>query len=193
MANVSRITDRLLTGGDLPVDVGPDGMLLDLRDLQSEGVTHILDVRSEWNDQEFVARHAPRIRYLHNGADDAGLRMPDAWFDRGVGFALQALQEPGTTVLAHCHMGINRGPSMAFAILLAQGLGPVAALDAIRAARPIVGLAYAADALDWWHRRSGAPEAVAARQRAAFARWLADEPLGVLRVPTTSVTEPGGT
>jgi dual specificity phosphatase 3 len=190
MANVSRITDRLLTGGDLPVDVGPDGMLLDLRDLQSEGVTHIIDNRSEWNDQEFVARYAPRIRYLHNGQDDNGQRMPDTWFDRGVGFALQALQAPGTTVLAHCHMGINRGPSMAFAILLAQGLDPVAALDAIRSARPIVGMAYAADALDWWHRSSGAPAPLAARRRAEFASWLAAHPLGVLRVPRASAPEP---
>lgn len=189
MANVSRITDRLLTGGDLPVDVGPEGMLLDLRDLETEGVTHIIDNRSEWSDEEFVARHAPRIRYLHNGHDDDGLRMPDSWFERGVGFALQALQRPGTTVLAHCHMGVNRGPSMAFAILLGQGVDPVAALDLIRTARPIVGLAYAADALDWWQRTSGTPDHVAARQRVDVAGWLTEHPLGVLRAPAPSVTE----
>jgi protein-tyrosine phosphatase len=183
MANVSRITDRLLTGGDLPLDIGPSGMLLDLRDLESEGVTHILDNRSEWSDEPFVARFAPGIRYLHNGQEDSGQRMPDEWFNRGARFALQAFERPGTCVLAHCHMGINRGPSMAFAILLAQGLDPVAALDAILAARPIVGLAYAADALDWWHRTSNMPSSLAAQQRAQFADWLTAHPLGVLRAP----------
>ena len=186
MANVSRITDRLLTGGDLPLDIGPSGMLLDLRDLEREGVTHILDNRSEWTDEPFVAQHAPRIRYLHNGQDDSGQRMPDSWFHRGVGFALEAFQQPGTRVLAHCHMGINRGPSMAFAILLAQGFDPVAALDAILTARPIVGLAYAADALDWWQRTSNLPSSLAARQRADVADWLAAHPLGVLRAPEVS-------
>ena len=186
MANVSRITDRLLTGGDLPLDIGPNGMLLDLRDLEAEGVTHIIDNRSEWSDEPFVARYAPGIRYLHNGQDDSGQRMQDRWFARGVGFALEALQTPGTTVLAHCHMGVNRGPSMAFAVLLAQELEPAAALDAIVSARPIVGLAYAADALDWWHRRSRTPAPVAARQRAEFADWLTVHPLGILRAPRPS-------
>ena len=62
--------------------------------------------------------------------------MPDAWFDRGVAFALDALARPGTKVLSHCHMGINRGPSLAYAVLLALGTDPVEALDALRRARP---------------------------------------------------------
>jgi dual specificity phosphatase 3 len=190
VANISRITDRVLTGGDLPVHIGPGAMLLDLRQLEAEGVTHIVDNRSEWSDQDFVARYAPRIRYLHNGQDDRGQRMPDSWFDRGVDFALSGLASPGTSVLAHCHMGVNRGPSMAFAILLAQRLDPVVALDAIRTARPIVALAYAADALDWWHRTSDAPALLAARERIAFADWLTAHPLGVLRSPRVSAAEP---
>ena len=54
-------------------------------------------------------------------------------------------------MLAHCHMGINRGPSMGFAILLALGWDAEEALDAIHAARPIAFIAYAEDALRWHH------------------------------------------
>jgi len=54
-------------------------------------------------------------------------------------------------VLAHCHMGINRGPSMGFAILLSLGWDAREALDALHAARPIAFVAYAEDALRWHH------------------------------------------
>jgi protein-tyrosine phosphatase len=96
--------------------------------------------------------------------------MPDEWFDAGVAFALDALKDPDAQVLAHCHMGINRGPSMAYAILLATGMEPVAALTAIRQARPIAAIAYDGDALDWWHRADGTPAPVAKRQRREVAR-----------------------
>ncbi|MCV9993567.1 hypothetical protein OIU93_04550 [Paeniglutamicibacter sp. ZC-3] len=44
-------------------------------------------------------------------------------------------------------MGINRGPSMGFAILLDRGHSPIEAFDMIRAARPQAFIAYAQDAL----------------------------------------------
>jgi hypothetical protein len=50
-------------------------MLGDLREIQALGVTHILDNRMEWSDEQFVARHAPGVTYLHNGQDDIGQRM----------------------------------------------------------------------------------------------------------------------
>ena len=68
------------------------------------------------------------VTYLHHGMDDAGQRVPAEWFDVAVGFALDALSEPGTKVLTHCHMGINRGPSLGFAVLLALGWDPVGAI-----------------------------------------------------------------
>jgi hypothetical protein len=182
MANISHVTDRLLTGGDLPLHLGAGAMVAHLQDWVSAGITHVIDNRGEWNDAPFVARHAAHISYLHNGQDDVGQRMPDQWFDDGVDFALEAFRSPETRVLAHCHMGINRGPSLALAILLAQGVQPVPALAAIRSARPIAATGYATDALHWWHRRSATPAAVAARQRADVAAWLAHNPLDVVRI-----------
>jgi dual specificity phosphatase 3 len=181
-ANISYITGRVWTGGDLPSDLGDEAMLADLAEIQNAGITDILDNRIEWSDEEFVRTHAPDLGFLWNGADDVGQLMPDHWFNTGVVFALEALEDPNAQVLAHCHMGINRGPSMAFAILLALGWEPVAALTAIRKARPIAAIAYDGDALDWWHRMSGTSASAAKRQRAEVARWHRDNPLDADRI-----------
>ena len=173
-------TDRVATGADLPFD---DTAAADrLVAWTAAGITHVIDNRVEANDEAFVAHLAPEVAYLHNPADDAGQRMPDAWFDRGVAFALDALAQPGAKVLSHCHMGINRGPSLAYAILLALGTDPVDALDALRSARPIANCWYAEDALDWWHRRTGAPDTVRHSDRRRLAAWRAAHPLDVVRI-----------
>jgi dual specificity phosphatase 3 len=185
VANISRVADRIWTGGDLPSHLDDAAMLADLADYQRVGITHILDNRIECSDEAFVEAHAPRMTYWWNGQDDAGQAMPDEWFYDGVDFALEALKDPGAQVLAHCHMGINRGPSMAFAILLATGMEPVAALDAIRQARPIAAISYADDALDWWHRMTETPSAVAKRERSELAAWHRRNPIDVVRIIRT--------
>ena len=104
MANISRITDRIWTGGDLPYQCGPAAMLADLDDIRSAGITHIIDNRIEWSDEHFVDTHAPRLGYLWNGQDDVGQTMPDAWFFAGVEFEFRlqcpAWIEPGSRALA---------------------------------------------------------------------------------------------
>jgi len=177
--NISYITSRIWTGGDLPSELGDEAMHAGLAELRDAGITHILDNRIEWSDEEFIRAHASDLGFMWNGVDDVGQVMPDDWFDLGVDFALEALEDPDAQVLAHCHMGINRGPSMAYAILLATGMDPVAALTAIRDARPIAAIAYDSDALDWWHRISDASVSVAKRQRREVARWHRDNPLDV--------------
>jgi len=184
VANISRIADRVWTGGDLS-SLGDEAMRADLAEIQSAGITHIIDNRIEWSDEAFVQVHAPKMSYFWNGQDDAGQVMPDHWFDDGVEFAVEALADPDAQVLAHCHMGINRGPSMGFAILLATGMEPVAALTAIRRARPIAAISYAGDALDWWHRVSDTPAAVAKRQRAGVAAWHRANPIDMVRIIRT--------
>jgi hypothetical protein len=68
-------------------------------------------------------------------------------------------------------MGINRGPSMGFAIMLTLGWQPLAALDRIRQARPIAHVGYAEDALDWWMRRRGRSELDRRSAQAELRRW----------------------
>ena len=68
-------------------------------------------------------------------------------------------------------MGVNRGPSMAYAILLALGWDAVEALNAIRATRPIAGVIYAGNALSWWHRTNGSSQLTFERDEARVAQW----------------------
>ena len=150
------VTEQLLLCGDLAPGAAARAQLAGWVEA---GVTHILDVRLDEEvgaDVEFVATHAPHVTYLRAGVDDSGGARDDDWYDAGVDAALEALRDPSAKVVVHCHMGVNRGPSMAFAVLLAAGWEPVPALEAIRAARPIAAVLYAPDAMTWWLRRNGA-------------------------------------
>ena len=179
MVNLSFITDNLATGGDLPESTA--AARRDLKKWQELGITHVVDNRLEWSDAEFVAQWAPEIRYLHNGVDDHGEAMPDEWFNDGVEFIVKALNASNAKVLAHCHMGINRGPSLAYAALLAIAWDPIEAISAIRSARPIAGLGYAEDALDWHHRCQHTPQAQRRRAERRLAAWRRDNWIDVVR------------
>ena len=111
------------------------------------GVTHIVDCRIEDSDEEFVALHAPHITYIYAPTDDDGLEREPEWFDGALLDLGTALTDPDSILLVHCAAGINRGPSMAFRLLLEAGWEPVAALNAIREARPVTRVIYAPDAL----------------------------------------------
>ncbi len=88
----------------------------------------------------------------------------------------------GGRVLVHCHLGINRSPSAAFAILLTLGWGSVEALSAIRTARPIANAWYAEQALAWHLKRTHTPAKVAVLERRRLAAWRREHPLDVVRV-----------
>jgi len=180
MANLQFITDQIATGGDLPWL--PHEAEAALAEWQALGITHIVDNRLEHSDEQLVADLAPEMAYLHNGVDDAGGRQPDEWFDQGVAFIRDAIQDPAAKVLVHCHMGINRGPSLAYAALLDLGFDPIEAIAAIRTARPIAGVGYAQDALNWHHRRTLAPVERRADDRRRLDQWLSDNYLDVVRI-----------
>lgn len=180
MTNLDFITTNLATGGDLPEDERNARRVL--REWQRLGITHVIDNRLEWTDEDFIAEWAPEIRYMDNGIDDHGGAMPGEWFDQGVAFARAAHQDPGAKVLVHCHMGINRGPSLAYAIMLADGWDPIEAITAIRSVRPIAAVLYAEDALAWHHRRSGTPATELQRDRRRLARWRRENWIDVVRI-----------
>ncbi len=170
-----------MDGGDLPP--GPDDALADLRAWEEIGVTHVIDNRLEWSDKDLVTRALPEVAYLHNGVDDVGQRMPDQWFDRGVDFALDAWTNNSSAVIAvHCHMGINRGPSLAYAILLALGWDPIEAVDLIRTKRPIAAVGYAEDALDWNLRCKGADDEARLAEKARLVTWRRANPHDTYRI-----------
>ena len=141
------VTDRIFVCGDLPQD--PGGFAANLDEWVRVGVTHIVDVREEWSDKPEVLERYPHIEYAHLGTHDDGSRQKRAWFDRGVAAIRAALADPEAKVLVHCHMGVNRAPSLVYAALLTQGFDIEEGLEAIRDARPIAAILYAESAIRW--------------------------------------------
>ncbi len=166
--------------GDLEVRK-PTLAAVQLAEIDAIGITDILDCRMEWDDEEWVSAAVPHIDYRWLGVADAGQRMPDRWFDAGTEHICPRLSD-GRTVLAHCHMGINRGPSMGFAAMLALGWEPVDALDRIRQQRPIAHIGYAEDALDWWLRKNGGTTSERAEGQRRIAQWRRTNHLDVATV-----------
>lgn len=147
----------LAVSGDLATEVGLEAALAQLRGWQEAGITHIVDVRGEWQDIEFVAAHAPEIDYCWLGTHDDGGAQSDTWWDAGLA-AVERGRVAGGRVVVHCHMGVNRAPSLAYRILLADGVEPIEAFDRVQAARPIAAVLYAPSALDHHHRTVGSAE-----------------------------------
>jgi protein-tyrosine phosphatase len=90
--------------------------------------------------------------------------------------------DTGGTVLTHCHAGINRGPSLGYAVLLAQGWDPVEALARIIEVRSIAYVAYAEDALAWHHTRQGSTPGELEADMERLAQWRRDHGLDLMSV-----------
>lgn len=180
VADAHFVTDRIAVGGDLDL-YDTDLAVHQAFDLVDRGITHVLDVRLEADDHD-VWEHIPEVTYRSNGIDDAGQDVPAWWWEEVVGWALAALDVPGSRLLTHCHMGINRGPSVGYAVLLGLGWDPVEAIDAIRRARPVAHAWYAESALRWHHGRTGAGAAERRRDHERLAAWRRENPLDVVRI-----------
>ena len=88
-------------------------------------------------------------------------------------------------LLVHCHMGINRGPSAAYAILLTRGHDPIEAIDLVRARRPIAAVDYADDSLRWWHHRTDATITQRRADRDSLDQWRREHPHDTIRIINT--------
>lgn len=177
-ANATFVTDTLAIGGDLSADLATAALQAsELVNLA--GITHVLDVRKE--AEEALWGRFPEVEYRWDGIDDAGQRVPAAWFERISSWAMSAITGGGV-VLTHCHMGINRGPSAGLAVLLRQGWDPIEALDAIRTARPIANTAYAEDALQWHLERTEASSSERAKERQRLSEWRRTHPHDTVRI-----------
>lgn len=131
------ITSRLACGATIPDPMGTQTLV-------KAGVTHIINCQKEHDTAPFLVGHP--LKYLRCPTADDGERKGDDWFGPGIKFALEALAVPHTKVYVHCMAGINRGPSMAYAIMRAQGFDARLARALIKDARPEVLLHYRHDA-----------------------------------------------
>ena len=166
------VTDQLVVTGDL--HARRDLAEKQLDDWSAVGVSHIVDVREEWNDAAFVNDRHPEITYLHRPTHDNGGRQDDEWFTSGVSAIVDAISaDSNNIVVVHCHMGVNRAPSLAFAALLEMGWTVEKALNSIRKARQIVGILYAEQAVDWFARRHHICSSEHVELRRSVRQWLA--------------------
>ena len=169
------ITPTLAVSGDLPNHRGE--RLAQLQRWQREGLTHVLDVREERDDSVFIREHST-IEPHWLGVDDHWGAITSEWFEAVTAVADRVYEsDDEARLLVHCHMGVNRGPSAAFAILLARGWEATSALEAIREARPFAGILYAPEAAEWFATSAGASEADIAAARNGVVAWLEDHPI----------------
>jgi protein-tyrosine phosphatase len=103
------------------------------------GVTHILDMQIEFDDTPLAEPHG--ISVLWNPTDDDFQSKPPEIFERGVGFALEALDEQGSKLFVHCAAGVHRAPMMTLAILGSLGWDVEEAIGLIEVRRPVVDFA----------------------------------------------------
>jgi protein-tyrosine phosphatase len=132
MMDMSWVTGRIAVGGGIWT---AENMIQAAR----AGVTHIIDMQIEFDDTPLAVPHG--IRVLWNPIDDDFQpKSPDV-FQRGVDFALEALDEEGTKLFVHCAAGVHRAPMMTLAILCSLGWKVADALQLIEARRPVVDFA----------------------------------------------------
>jgi protein-tyrosine phosphatase len=126
------ITDRIAVGGGI---WRPEQMA----EVARSGVTHIIDMQIEFDDSPLAMPHG--ITVLWNPIDDDFRLKPPVVFQKGVDFALQALDESGSKLYIHCAAGVHRAPMMTLAILGALGWDLENAMELIEARRPVVDFA----------------------------------------------------
>jgi predicted protein tyrosine phosphatase len=88
------------------------------------------------------------VHYLWNPTDDDGAFKPVEYWAVTLAFVMPLLAMPHNKVLCHCAAGINRGPSNALCVLVAQGISPALAHTMIVTARPRARIRYESDAVN---------------------------------------------
>ena len=130
--DLSWVTGRIAVGGGI---WNADNMAAVAR----AGVTHVIDMQIEFDDTPLATPHG--ITVLWNPIDDDFQPKPAAVFQRGVEFAIAALDQPGTKLLIHCAAGVHRAPMMALALLGVLGWKVKDGIRLIESRRPAADFA----------------------------------------------------
>jgi hypothetical protein len=110
--DITWLTERIGLGGGIWTSAN---MAL----VAGAGVTHIIDMQIEFDDTPLAGAHG--IAVCWNPIDDDFELKPPEVFERGVEFALRALDDPGAKLFIHCAAGVHRAPMMALAMLCVLG------------------------------------------------------------------------
>ena len=126
------VTGRIAVGGGIWADEN-------MSEVARAGVTHIIDMQAEFDDTLLAKAYG--IKVLWNATDDDFQPKPAELLQRGVDFALEALDEEGTKLFIHCAAGVHRAPMMALAVLCSLSWNVDDAMQLIEARRPVVDFA----------------------------------------------------
>jgi len=110
-----------------------------MHDIVRSGVTHIINMQIEFDDRPIAEPYD--VKVLWNPVDDDFQPKSASVLQRGVDFAIEALEEEGSRVFIHCAAGVHRAPMMTLAILRTMGWGLDEAMDMIQKRRPVVDFA----------------------------------------------------
>jgi len=130
--DMSWITDRIAVGGGIWT---PEKMA----EVARTGITHIIDMQIEFDDTPLAEPHG--IQVLWNPVDDDFQPKPPEVFQRGVEFAMEALDDEEAKLYIHCAAGVHRAPMMTLAVLRTLGYELNDALDMLEARRNVVDMA----------------------------------------------------
>jgi protein-tyrosine phosphatase len=130
--DITWVTDRIAVGGGI-------WTAENMAAVSRTGITHILDMQIEFDDTALAEPHG--IAVCWNPIDDDFEPKPPEVFERGVEFALAALEEDRTKLFVHCAAGVHRAPMMELALLSVMGWSLEDAADLIEARRPAADFA----------------------------------------------------
>ena len=110
-----------------------------MAEISCTGITHIIDMQIEFDDTPLAEPFG--IDVLWNPTDDDFQPKEPELFQRGVEFALQALERGDAKVFIHCAAGVHRAAMMMLALLGSQGWDLEDAMQTISSKRPVVDFA----------------------------------------------------
>ena len=126
------VTDRIAVGGGIWNEKN-------MVEVVAEGVTHVIDMQIEFDDTRLAEPYG--VKVLWNPTDDDFKPKPPELFQRGVDFALIALEDPEAKIFIHCAAGVHRAPMMTLAVLQALGWSLLDAVKEIEEKRDVVDFA----------------------------------------------------
>jgi protein-tyrosine phosphatase len=130
--DISWLTERIAIGGGI-------WNAENMAEVAEAGITHIIDMQIEFDDTPLAAEHG--IAVLWNPTDDDFEPKPAALFQRGVEFALKALENGESKLFIHCAAGVHRAAMMALALLGSMGWELGKAKKLIQGKRPVADFA----------------------------------------------------
>jgi protein-tyrosine phosphatase len=126
------VTDRIAVGGGIWVKER-------MAEVARAGVTHVIDMQIEFDDT--ALGKSAGVEVLWNPVDDDFQPKKREVFERGVRFALRALEDPQAKLFVHCAAGVHRAPMMALAVMCAMGYPLEQAKRLIQTKRYVVDFA----------------------------------------------------